>query len=62
MRTLVIANFSKNTKTKIKLKPTFFESRGQAFVENATILTYAEIQRKMIMFGEIGVPENFFWN
>ena len=54
--------FQKNTKTQVKLKPKFLESRGQTFVENAMILTCAKIQRKMMIFGEIGTPEKYFWD
>ena len=50
----------KNTKTQIKLKPIFFfENRRHTFVKNAMILTCAKIQRKIIMFGEVGAPESF---
>ena len=48
---------------KIKLKLIFFfENRGHTFVENATILTYAKIQRKILMFGQVGAPESYFWD
>ena len=30
------------------------ENRGHNFVENAMILTCAKIQRKILMFGEVG--------
>ena len=53
----------KNTKTQIRLKPIFFfENRGHTFVENAMILTCPEIQRKLLMFGEVGTPESYFWD
>ena len=36
------------------------ENRGHTFVENARILTYANIQRKVLMFDEVGAPESSF--
>ena len=30
-------------------------------MENAKILTCAKIQKKMLMFGEVGAPESYFW-
>ena len=52
--------FLKRT-NKIKSKK-FFENAGHSFVENAMILTCAKIQRKVLMFGEVGAPESSFWN
>ena len=49
--------FEKNTKAQIKLKPNFFL---KIVDENATTLTCAKIQRKLLMFGEVGAPESFF--
>ena len=37
------------------------ETRGHTF-ENARILTYADIQRKVLMFDEVGAPESSFWD
>ena len=61
-RIIVNANhgaFMKNTKTQIKLKPIFFfENCGHTFVEIAMILTCANIQRKILMFAEVGDSES----
>ena len=46
---------------KIKTK-NFSENRGHPFVKNAMMLTCAKIQRKMLMFGEVGSPESYFWD
>ena len=46
----------------MKSKPIFFENRGHTFVENAMILTCANIQRKLLMFGKVGAPESSFWD
>ena len=46
---------------KIKTKY-FFENCGHNFVKNATTLACAKIQRKVLMFGEVGAPESSFWN
>ena len=65
-RIIVNANhgaFMKNTKTQIKLKPIFFfENCGHTFVEIAMILTCANIQRKILMFAEVGDSESSFWD
>ena len=65
-RTFVSAShtvFLKKSKTQIKLKPRFFlENREHTFVENTMILIYAKIQRKILMFGEVGAPESYFWD
>ena len=37
------------------------ENRGHTF-ENGRILTYADIQRKVLMFDEVGAPESSFWD
>ena len=55
--------FLKSTKTQIKLKPFFFfflKNRGHAFVENAMILTWAKIQKKILLFGDVRAPESSF--
>ena len=44
---------------KIKTK-NFFQNRGHTFVENVMILTFAKIQRKVSMFGQVGAPESSF--
>ena len=38
------------------------ENRRHTFFENARILTYANIQRKVLMFDEVGAPESSFWD
>ena len=38
----------------------FFENPGYIFVENGIILTCNRIQRKILMFGEVGAPESSF--
>ena len=46
-------------KTKTK---NFFENHGRTFIENAMILTCPKIQRKILMFDEVGAPESYFCN
>ena len=46
----------------IKLKPNFFFENQTHFNENAMILTCVKIQKKMFMSGEVGAPENYFWD
>ena len=53
--------FKKQNTNKIKTK-IFFEICGTTFVENAMILTCAKIQRKILMIGEVGIPESSFWD
>ena len=40
----------------------FFENRKRTLVENAIILTCTKIQRKILIFGEVGAPESCFWD
>ena len=55
--------FFKKTLKQIKLKTNFFlENCGHIVVENVIILTCAKIQRKVLMFGEVGAPESSFWD
>ena len=42
-------------KTKTKH---FLENRGHSFVDNDMILTCAKIQRKILLFGEVGALES----
>ena len=44
---------------EIKIKH-LFENLGRTLVENAMILTCIKIQRKMLIFGEVGAPESYF--
>ena len=37
------------------------ESQGHTFVKNVMTLTCAKIQKKILMFGEIGAPESSFF-
>ena len=63
--TLVIADFWKNTKTQIKLKPVLkkrIKKIADTFVENAMVFTSAKIQRKVLMFGEVRAPESSSWD
>ena len=41
----------------MKLKQKFVENRRHTFVR--ILLTCAKIQRKVLMFGEVGTPESF---
>ena len=50
--------FLKRHKNTNKVKPIFFfENCEHTFIENAIILICAKIQRKILMFGEVGAPE-----
>ena len=54
--------FLKKKKTN-KIKTNFFfENRGHTFAENAIIMICAKIQRKILMFHEVGAPESYFWD
>ena len=35
---------------------------ADTFVENAMILMCANVQRKILMFGEVEAPESSFWD
>ena len=55
------ASHFKKTLKQIKSKPKFcFENSGHTFAEIAMILTCAKIQRKVLMFGEVGASERSF--
>ena len=47
---------------QIKLKPKIFLKIADTFVENAMILMCANVQRKILMFGEVEAPECPFWD
>ena len=44
---------------EVKIKY-LFENLGRTLVENAMILKCIKIQRKMLIFGEVGAPESYF--
>ena len=54
--------FKKHTEMQIKLKPKMFLKIADTFVENAMILMCANVQRKILMFGEVEAPESSFWD
>ena len=59
----VIVYFLKKHENTNKIKTkNLFENWGQNFVEKAMILTCAKIQRKVLIFGEVGAPESSFWD
>ena len=51
----------KHLKTnKIETKD-FFENHEHTFVDKAMILVCTEIQREVLMFGEVAAPGSSFW-
>ena len=55
--------FLKKDWNTYKIKTKFcLENPSHTFTENAMILTCAKIQRKTVMFGEVGAPESSFWD